>query len=149
MRLFPTLAAALTACALPAFADDFVMVESSGTVPETMAALRAAVEGAGAKVFAEVDHAGGAASVGMDLRPTQLMVFGNPKLGTPAIQDDQLAGYVLPLKVLVYEDADGKVFLAYEEVDDMFDGMNINDDAPYAKMMQGALGKLTAAAAGQ
>ncbi|SMX33671.1 DUF302 domain-containing protein [Actibacterium lipolyticum] len=133
--------------AVPGFADEIVRVKATGDVTQTMNALEAAVTGAGATVFARVDHAGGAASVDMELPPSELLVFGNPKLGTPAMIDDPLAGLFLPLKVLVYEDADG-VWLAYEAPAEMLDDLNISDDATYLSVMAGALDKLTAKAAG-
>ncbi|NSX54194.1 DUF302 domain-containing protein [Parasulfitobacter algicola] len=139
---------ALSVAAAPAMAD-IITVPAAGSVDETMTALEAAVTGAGATVFARVDHAGGAQSVGQELAPSQLLIFGNPKLGTPAMQADPLAGLVLPLKVLVYQDAEGSVFLTYESVDGMFEGMAIPDDAPVRGMMAGALKNLTAKAAGQ
>ncbi len=113
MKRFLTLAA-VTVLAGPALADDDLMkVQSGKDVASTMDALEAAVEGAGATVFARVDHAGGAEGVGMQLAPSEVLIFGNPKLGTPAMQADPLAGLFLPMKVLVYEDADGQVWLAY------------------------------------
>ena len=142
-------AAALSLFALPGWAsDDIVKVKASGDVASTMDALEAAVTGAGATVFARVDHAGGAAKVDLELAPEQLLIFGNPKLGTPAMQDDPLAGLYLPLKVLVYEDAEGQVWLAYEDPRDMLDDLNIPADAEYVKKMTGALAKLTAKASG-
>lgn len=133
----------------PALADDDITkVPASGDVAATMDALEAAVTGAGATVFARVDHAGGASSVGMELADSQLLIFGNPKLGTPAMQADPLAGLYLPLKVLVYADGDGKVWLAYENPADTFDDLSVPEDAEALKMMTGALGKLTAKAAG-
>lgn len=140
----------LALAASPALADDDVVrVKASGDVAATMDALEAAVNGAGATVFARIDHAGGAAGVGLDLAPSQLLIFGNPKLGTPAMQDAALAGLVLPLKVLVYEDAGGQVWLAYEDPGEVLDDIDgIPDGAGYIGKMQGALGKLTAAAAG-
>ncbi|OSP53689.1 DUF302 domain-containing protein [Pseudoruegeria sp. SK021] len=147
-RIWALATAAVVALTGAAGADDMIKVKSAASVPDTMAALTAAVEGAGATVFATVDHAAGAASVDLTLAPSQLLIFGNPKLGTPAMQDDPLAGVFLPLRVLVYEDSHGQVYLAYEEVDEMFDDLDIDDDAPYVKTMAGALKKLTAAAAG-
>lgn len=142
-------AAALTLSVLPAFAgEEIVKVKASGDVAATMDALEAAVTGAGATVFARVDHAGGAAKVDLDLAPSQLLIFGNPKLGTPAMQDDALAGLYLPLKVLVYEDGEGQTWLAYEDPGDMLDDLDIPGDAEYLKKMTGALGKLTGKAAG-
>lgn len=129
--------------------DDIMKVRAGGDVAATMDALEAAVTGAGATVFARVDHAGGAANVDMDLASSQLLVFGNPKLGTPAMQDNMLAGLYLPLRVLVYEDAQGQVWLAYEDPAESLDDLpGINDDAGYIAKMRGALGKLTAKAAG-
>ena len=135
--------------ALPAVAAaDILRVKAAGDVAATMDALEAAVAGAGATVFARVDHVAGAAGVGMDLAASQLLVFGNPKLGTPAMQDDPLAGLYLPLKVLVYEDADGQVWLAYDDPATLLDGLAIPADAAYLARMAGALKNLTGAAAG-
>lgn len=149
MKRFLTVAA-LTILASPALADDDLMkVQASGDVASTMDALEAAVEGAGATVFARVDHAAGAEGAGMELAPSQVLIFGNPKLGTPAMQDDPLAGLYLPMKVLVYEDANGQAWLAYEDPEEMFDELDgIDDDAAYIQQMTGALGKLTQKAAG-
>lgn len=144
-------AAAMVMAGLPALAssDDIVKVKSFSDVGTTMDRLEAAVTGAGANVFARVDHAAGAASVDMELAPTQVLIFGNPKIGTQAMQDDPVAGLFLPMKVLVYRDGAGQVWLAYEDPKEMFDDLAIDDDAEYIKMMTGALGKLTAKAAGQ
>ena len=71
---------------------DLIKKKSENSVAVTVDRLVGAVEGAGAKVFARVDHAAGAASVGMKLRPTQMVMFGNPKLGTPALLLSQSAG---------------------------------------------------------
>jgi uncharacterized protein (DUF302 family) len=90
-------------------------IASAFSVPETIDRLIAAIAPLGMNVFARIDHAEGAAKVGMPLRPTQLLLFGNPKGGTPLMQDKQTAGIDLPLKALVWEDADGKVWLSYNE----------------------------------
>lgn len=142
--------AALGFLAIPALADDdIVKVRAVNGVAATADALQAAVAGAGATLFARVDHAGGAASVNMDLAPAQLLVFGNPALGTPAMQDNPLAGLYLPLRVLVYEDSDGAVWLAYEDPAEMLDDLDgVPESAAYITKMTGALGKLTAKAAG-
>ena len=144
-------AAAIALAGAPALAsdDDLIMVQSSGDVASTMDRLEAAVTGAGANVMARVDHAAGAASVDMDLAPTEVLIFGNPKIGTQAMQDDPRAGLFLPMKVLVYEDADGRTWLAYQDPEEMFDDLEIDDEAEYIGMMTGALDKLTARAAGE
>ena len=142
---------AIRVFAMPVWAknDDLIKVQASGDVASTMDALEAAVTGAGATVFARVDHAGGAAKVGLDLAPSQLLIFGNPKLGTPAMQDDPMAGLFLPLKVLVYRDGAGQVWLANEDPRAMLAGLGgIGADANYIEMMTGALAKLTGKAAG-
>lgn len=134
--------------ALPGLAPAETMrVEATGDVASVTDALAAAVEKAGATVFARVDHAGGAVSVDMELAPAELLVFGNPQLGTPAMQDDIEAGLQLPLRVLVYE-KDGQTWLAYEDPAAALSELEgIPGDAEYLSKMQGALQKLTAAAA--
>jgi len=150
-RLAPTLAAAtVIALAAPAMASDGVVrLQSGNDVAATMDALEAAVEDAGATVFARVDHAAGAGSVDMELRPAELLIFGNPQLGTPALQDDILAGLKLPLRVLAYEDAEGQTWIVYEAPAEMLGGLDgISEDAQYVAQITGALENLTAAAAG-
>ena len=132
----------------PALADDFASVTSADGVAATMDRLVAAVDGAGATVFARVNHGAGAAAVDMELVDAELLVFGNPMLGTPAIQDDIRAGLMLPLRVLVYADGDGSV-ITWETPESMFDGLEIAADAAYIARMNGALGNLTAAAAAE
>lgn len=143
-------AIALTSVLLasPALAADVTRVAATGSVAEVMDRLEAAVTGAGATVFARVDHGAGAASIGMALAPAQVLIFGNPALGTPVMQADPLAGLYLPLKVLAYEDAEGAVWLAYEPPAETFEDLAVPKDAAALAKMTGALGKLTAAAAG-
>ena len=107
-----------------------------------MDALQAAVEGAGATVFARVNHGAGAAKVNMELPEAELLIFGNPALGTPAMQADIHAGLQLPLKVMVYAGDDGTV-VAYESVPTIFDGLDVPLDAEFAQKMTGALAGLT------
>jgi uncharacterized protein (DUF302 family) len=90
-------------------------IASAYSVAETIDRVVAAITPLGMNVFARIDHAAGAATVGMPLRPTQLLLFGNPKGGTPLMQDQQTAGIDLPLKALAWEDAGGKVWLSYDE----------------------------------
>ncbi|WP_370402112.1 DUF302 domain-containing protein [Sulfitobacter sp. JB4-11] len=136
-------AAAVTAAmALPASAD-MIAKTSPHSVSVTIDRLTAAVEGAGATVFARVDHAGGAAKVDMDLRPTQLLIFGNPKLGTPAMLDGQTAGLDLPLRVLAYADGEGVVHVTYHDPATLAATHGLPADAKYIQMMTGALDKLT------
>lgn len=141
------LSAGLAVAPLAATAQDgMMMTGASGSVSETVAALSAAIEGAGATVFAVVDHGAGAAAVGEDVGEMQLVVFGNPAIGTPAILDDPMAGLHLPLKVLVYEDAEGATRMAWESPEAMLAGLDIAPDAAYLGKMAGALENLTNAA---
>jgi len=77
--------------------------------------LEAEVHARAMAVFARIDHAAGAAEVGLTLRPTELIIFGNARGGTPLMQASQTAGIDLPLKALVWQDAAGKTWLSYNE----------------------------------
>lgn len=122
---------------------EIVTVPSGASVGATMDALQSAVEAAGAKVFARVDHGAGAKTVDADIGESQLLIFGNPEIGTPAMQADRQAGLFLPLKVLVYETADGDVLLAYETPKETFDGLGISEDSEFLLQMNGALQRLS------
>ena len=75
--------------------------------------LAEAVTARGMSVMARIDHAGAAARVGLELRPTEVLIFGNPRAGTPLMQSAQTLGIDLPLRALVWQDEQGKVFLGY------------------------------------
>jgi uncharacterized protein (DUF302 family) len=90
-------------------------IRSSFGPKETMDRLDAEVRARGMTVFARIDHAAGAAEVGLTLRPTELIIFGNARGGTPLMQASQTAGIDLPLKALVWQDASGKTWLSYNE----------------------------------
>ena len=96
--------------------DGLVSVASKYSVKDTLDRLEADLKAKGLTVFARIDHAAGAASVAMPLRPTEVLIFGNPKGGTPLMQSNQTIGIDLPLKMLGWQDADGKVWLAYTDV---------------------------------
>lgn len=130
-----------------AMADDIIRVPTDKSVTEAIDALQAAVENAGATVFARVDHAAGAHKVDMTIPPNQVLIFGNPALGTPAMQIDPRAGLFLPLKVQAYEDADGQVWLAYEDPKETMDELDAVEKSPVIDKMRGALSKLTSTAA--
>jgi uncharacterized protein (DUF302 family) len=130
------------AATLPAQAET-VEKTSPHSVEVTMDRLEAAVTGAGATVFARIDHAAGAKKIDMELRPTQVLIFGNPKLGTPAMLDAQTAGLDLPLRVLAYADSEGVVHVTYHTPTTLQETHGLPADAKYIKMMTGALDKLT------
>jgi uncharacterized protein (DUF302 family) len=96
-------------------ADGLTSIRSSFGPEETMSRLEAAVRAKGLTVFAHVDHAAGATGVGMPLRPTDLLIFGNAKGGTPLMQADQAIGIDLPLKALVWQDESGTTWLSYND----------------------------------
>lgn len=95
--------------------DGLTICASSHGPKETMDRLVAAVTSRGMAVLARVDHAAAAAQVGMELRPTEVVLFGNPRAGTPLMQAVQTVGIDLPLKALVWQDAAGKTWLAYND----------------------------------
>lgn len=83
------------------------------SVDETAEKLQAILRAKGIALFALVDHSGEAAKVGMKMRPTKLLIFGNPKAGTPLMQASPSIAIDLPLKILIWEDAEGKVWVSY------------------------------------
>ena len=92
-----------------------ISLKSTFPVKETVDKLIHSVESKGLTVFCRVDHAAGAAGVGLPLRPTTLVIFGNAKGGTPLMQATQTIGIDLPLKVLAWEDAGGQTWLSYND----------------------------------
>ena len=95
--------------------NGLMSVQSQFTTRETTDKLLAALAQRKLTVFARVDHAAGAASVGLPLRPTELVIFGNPKGGTALMQDQQTSGIDLPLKALVWVDSADKTWLTYND----------------------------------
>jgi uncharacterized protein (DUF302 family) len=96
-------------------ADGLVTVESSREPKDTMNRLETEIKARGMTVFARIDHAAGAAAVGLPLRPTELLIFGNARGGTPLMQSSQTVGIDLPLKALVWQDAAGSTWLSYND----------------------------------
>ncbi|MEM7686038.1 MAG: DUF302 domain-containing protein [Pseudomonadota bacterium] len=142
-----TFSAAVLAVALSTTAHAGMITKTSAhSVGDTIDRLAAAVEKAGAKVFARVDHAKGAASVDADLRPTQMLMFGNPKLGTPAMQGAQSMGLDLPLRVVAWQAEDGNVMVGYHDPAAVAALHGLPSDHPTIAKMTGALNKLTTAA---
>ena len=97
--------------------NGLVHIASPRSVPETLRRLRTIVESKGLTVFATVDHSGEAAKVGMEMHPTQLLIFGSPKAGTPVMRAAPTVAIDLPLKALVWEDAQGKVWITYNSAE--------------------------------
>ena len=96
-------------------ADGLITLRSSYGPKDTIERLEAEVKAKGLTVFARIDHAAGAAAVGMQLRPTELLIFGNARGGTPLMQSIQTTGIDLPLKALVWQDASSVTWLSYND----------------------------------
>lgn len=96
-------------------ADGLITVKSQFEPKETMARLEAAVKARGLTVFAHIDHGAGATEVALPLRPTDLLIFGNARGGTPLMQSVQTIGIDLPLKALVWRDEAGTTWLSYND----------------------------------
>jgi uncharacterized protein (DUF302 family) len=96
--------------------DGLITIASNHSVKESLDRLEAHLKTAGITVFARIDHAGGAKPVGMELRPTELLIFGNPKAGTPLMQANQTIGLDLPLKVLAWQDTETKVWVTHTDI---------------------------------
>jgi uncharacterized protein (DUF302 family) len=96
-------------------ADGLTTLRSNCGPKDTMNRLTAAVEARGMTVFARIDHAAGATSVGLSLSPTEVLIFGNAKAGTPLLLSVQTIGIDLPLKALVWQDASGQTWLSYND----------------------------------
>ncbi len=140
------LATLFTLASHSAIAGDWIVKESANDASKTADQLVAAIEKAGAKVFARVDHAAGAKAAGMALEPTILVMFGNPKIGTPIIAADRRAGLDLPIRVLIWEEA-GKTKLGYEDPADLKSRYAVAGADEAFAAMTGALDKLTGMAA--
>ena len=97
--------------------EGIVKIPSGHSVDETVDKLKTILKSKGVTLFALVDHSGEAEKVGMKMPPTKLLIFGNPKGGTPLMLAAASAALDLPLKILVAEDSDGKVWISYNSPD--------------------------------
>ena len=93
-----------------------VDIPSHHSVDDTLQKLQASLQAKGVKVFVLIDHSGEAAKVGLAMRPTKLLIFGNPQAGTPLMLASPRSAIDLPLKLLVWEDAHGKVWISYNSL---------------------------------
>jgi uncharacterized protein (DUF302 family) len=128
-------------------ADGLITLRSSFGPDETMKRLESEVRAKGMTVFAHIDHAAGATAVGMPLRPTDLLIFGAAKGGTPLMQAVQTIGIDLPLKVLVWQDEAGTTFLSYNDTATLVQRHGLGESAkPVVEAMSGALKAIAAKA---
>lgn len=124
-------------------------VESRFGVGETIDRLVETITHAGLRVFARIDHAAGAREIGAPLRPTELLIFGHPKGGTPLMQDRQLTGIDLPIKALAWEDEQGTVWLSYNDAHWIAERHGLGDASRDAvAAIAAGMEKVIAAAAG-
>ncbi len=136
----------LLAAIAPANAGEGLVIKASPYgVAKTIDRLEAIFKKKGITVFARIDHAAGAAKIGKSMPPTQLIIFGNPKLGTPLMESQRKIGIALPLKILAWE-ANGKVKIAYTKPSQLAKRYGVVDRDPVLAKIAGALNKLTNAA---
>ena len=131
-----------------AYAADngLITLKSPYSVEQTLDRFEQALKAKGMTVFTRIDHAKGAAGVDLKLRPTTVLIFGNPKIGTLLMQSQQTAGIDLPLKLLAWQDADGQVWIAYNDPGYIAERHNITDRDPVIAKMRKAMSNFTAQA---
>lgn len=145
-KLLSVLAFALCLVAQPALAAELIAKQSPHSVGETLDRLENVLAEKDIGVMARIDHGANAEGVDMELRPTQLLIFGNPAVGTKLMQAEQTMGIELPMKALAYEDAEGQVWLAYENPAVFASRRGMPADHEVVQKVAGALDKLTSAA---
>ena len=123
--------------------DGLIIKNSDFGVAKTLDRLGIAMGRKGIKVFKRVNHAKGATSIGKNLAPAEVLIFGSPKLGTPLMQSNPMIGLDLPLKALAWKGADGQVKLAYTDPAWLAKRYGITDRGKVFKKMTGALNKFT------
>jgi uncharacterized protein (DUF302 family) len=125
-----------------------VVKRSTSSYQETVARLVGAIEGRGLTVFARIDHAAAAREAGLELADEEVVLFGNPRAGTPLMQSDPRVGIELPLRILAWADADG-VLLGYRDPHELSDAYELGEDARATlDQMATLLGKIVDEAAG-
>lgn len=148
MRYVPIVFAMLILSALPLYAGDgMITVKSAFPVKETADRLEAAIAEKGMTVFNRIDHARGAENEGLSLLPTELVIFGNPKVGAPLMQCDRSVGIDLPMKALIWEDEAGNVWYTYNSPEFLADRHNLSDCLGVLEKVQKALANFARAAA--
>lgn len=96
--------------------NGLITIESDYSVKETIDRLVSIAASKGLTIFSRIDHADNAIKNGLELRPTELVIFGNPKVGTALMQDNQMTGMDLPLKAMAWQDEKGKIWLTYNDM---------------------------------
>ena len=133
--------------AIPALsAEGMISLPSHHSVNDTSDRLVKLLESKGMTVFSRIDHAAAAQKVGVDLRPTTLVIFGNPKIGSPLMKCSQSAGLDLPQKALISQDEQGQVWLSYNDPAYLKDRHQIKGCEEVLKKISGALNKFATGA---
>ena len=145
MRLAGLLLFSAIVVSVPAHAE-LLRKESPHSVTETVGKLEAVLKDKKLTVFSKIDHAAGAKSVDQDLRPTTLIIFGSPAVGTALIEAEQTMGLSLPLKMLVWQDAAGKVWLGYDMPASVVAERGVAKDHPVVGRVTAALAAVAEAA---
>ena len=145
-QIFYTITAFLLLTSLANADNGLISVKSSHEVKSTADRLENALKQKGMTVFARINHAAGAQKVGKKLRPTELIVFGNPKVGTPLMQCRQSTAIDLPQKALIWEDGDGQVWLSYNDPNYLVERHGITGCDEVVKKIETALNNFAKAA---
>lgn len=140
--------AAVAVSSAAAHADDSGLVrkQSAHGVYATIDRLKGILEEKGLTIFADIDHSAGARRAGLELRPTRLLIFGNPKLGTPLMNASATTALDLPQKAVAFRDEDGQVWLVYNDPAYLQKRHGIEGQDKVLNTISGALGKFTDAA---
>jgi len=128
----------------PELTNGLIHLKSNYSVSETMARLEAALKDRGLRLFARIDHAAAAAEAGLEVRPTQVLLFGNPMVGTPMMLAAPTLAIDLPFRALIWEDATGQVWLTYNAPDYLASRHDVPD--PLARNLNGLVDLLQKAA---
>ena len=148
MKTFCAATLFLVLSILDVHADDGLVKKlSARSVQSTMDSLQNLVENKGLTVFARIDHAAGAAEVDEEMLPTQLLVFGNPAIGTQLMTSRRTVGIDLPIKVLIWEEPDGRVWIAYNDPAYLAERHGIQDRDPVLENLKAAISGIVSAAA--
>ena len=129
--------------------DGLIVMKSSHSASVTLDRLQSLLKSKGIRVFARVSHKDNAKGVSLELRPTELLIFGNPKLGTHFFTRKQSAGIDLPMKALAWEDAKGQTWYAYNDPAYIAKRHGIKDRADIVKKMSNALANFAKMATGK
>ncbi|MFL9764882.1 DUF302 domain-containing protein [Vibrio cyclitrophicus] len=146
MKKLLSLGAVLLAASFSVAASDgLIKYQSNYSIKETADRFESIAKSKGLTLFARIDHQKNASSVDLELRPTEVIIFGNPKVGTPLMQCQQDVAIDLPQKVLVTEDSNKKVWLSYNDPNYLMERHAINGCDEVIKKISGVLSKLSEA----